>query len=68
MMDPIRFASEFAKNWSIPSHIVLFESEERLLRDFLISHSFREVNSKPSILMFLLYLMLLLALVLFWGG
>lgn len=44
MMDPISFASEFAKNWSIPSHVVLFDSEERLLRDFLISHSFIEVR------------------------
>ena len=46
MMDPVNFASEFAKNWSIPSHVVLFDSEERLLRDFLISHSFREVHAK----------------------
>ncbi|GMY35497.1 GPI mannosyltransferase 3 isoform X2 [Fagus crenata] len=44
MMDPVNFASEFAKNWSIPSHVVLFDSEERLLRDFLISHSFRETR------------------------
>lgn len=44
MMDPVSFASAFAKNWSTPSHIVLFDSEERLLRDFLISHSFREIR------------------------
>ncbi|GAB4845153.1 Mannosyltransferase aptg1 [Ancistrocladus abbreviatus] len=44
MMDPLGFASEFAKNWSLPSHIVLFDSEERLLKDFLISHSFGEVK------------------------
>ncbi|GMN24684.1 hypothetical protein TIFTF001_049164 [Ficus carica] len=42
MMDPAGFASENAKNWSIPSHIVLFESEENLLKDFLVSHSYRE--------------------------
>ncbi|XP_059461276.1 mannosyltransferase APTG1 isoform X2 [Corylus avellana] len=44
MMDPVSFASEFARNWSIPSHVVLFDSEERLLRGFLISHSFREIR------------------------
>ncbi|EXB94916.1 GPI mannosyltransferase 3 [Morus notabilis] len=42
MMDPVGFASEYAKNWSIPSHIVLFESEEKLLKDFLETHSYRE--------------------------
>ncbi|XAR51226.1 Dolichyl-P-Man:Man(6)GlcNAc(2)-PP-dolichol alpha-1,2-mannosyltransferase [Bertholletia excelsa] len=42
MMDPAGFASEFAKKWSLPSHIVLFESEEKQLRDFLISHAFQE--------------------------
>lgn len=42
MMDPVGFASEFAKNWSLPSHIVLFDSQEKLLRDFLTSHSFQE--------------------------
>ncbi|KAF2314365.1 hypothetical protein GH714_025720 [Hevea brasiliensis] len=44
MFDPVGFASELAKNWSLPSHIVLFESEERLLKDFLIAHSFREIR------------------------
>lgn len=43
MMDPVGFTSEYAKNWSLPSHIVLFEPEEKLLRDFLVSHSFRLV-------------------------
>nr|GEU33282.1 GPI mannosyltransferase 3 [Tanacetum cinerariifolium] len=42
MMDPIGFASEFAKNWSKPSHIILFESEEKHLKDFLLSQSFEE--------------------------
>ncbi|PSS08222.1 GPI mannosyltransferase [Actinidia chinensis var. chinensis] len=42
MMDPVSFASEFARNWSLPSHIVLFDSEEKLLTDFLIAHSFEE--------------------------
>nr|KJB65364.1 hypothetical protein B456_010G092100 [Gossypium raimondii] len=44
MMDPVSFAVDFAKNWSRPSHIVLFDSEERHLKDFLVSHSFREVR------------------------
>ncbi|KAH7860863.1 hypothetical protein Vadar_018888 [Vaccinium darrowii] len=42
MMDPVGFAAEFAKNWSLPSHIVLFDSQEKLLKDFLASHSFQE--------------------------
>ncbi|KAI3747923.1 hypothetical protein L6452_10662 [Arctium lappa] len=42
MMDPIGFVSEFVKNWSQPSHIVLFDSEEKHLKDFLLSHSFQE--------------------------
>lgn len=44
MMDPFGFASDYAKNWSVPSHIVLFDSEEKLLREFLISHSFKQVH------------------------
>lgn len=44
-MDPIGFATEMAKNWtSSPSHIVLFDSEERLLREFLNSHSYIEIR------------------------
>lgn len=44
MMDPFGFASDYAKNWSVPSHIVLFDSEEKLLIEFLISHSFKQVH------------------------
>ncbi|KAL3535287.1 hypothetical protein ACH5RR_003748 [Cinchona calisaya] len=44
MMDPVGFAREFAKNWSIPSHIVLFDSQEKLLKEFLVSHNFHEVK------------------------
>ncbi|KAL9255738.1 Mannosyltransferase APTG1-like protein [Drosera capensis] len=44
MMDPPGFALEFVKNWSLPSHIVLFDSEEKKLKDFLMSHSFVEVE------------------------
>lgn len=43
MMDPAGFALEFAKDWSVPSHIILFDSQERLLKDFLALHSFQEV-------------------------
>lgn len=42
MMDPVGFASEYAKNWSQPTHVVLFDSEEKRLKDFLISQSFKE--------------------------
>ncbi|KAJ8767304.1 hypothetical protein K2173_017348 [Erythroxylum novogranatense] len=49
MMDPVGFASELRRNWSEPSHIVLFESEEKLLKDFLVSHSFKEVGSSVRI-------------------
>ncbi|XVF47802.1 hypothetical protein PTKIN_Ptkin03bG0140200 [Pterospermum kingtungense] len=44
MMDPVGFAIDFTKNWSHPSHIVLFDSEEKQLRNFLVSHSFTEVR------------------------
>ncbi|XP_057249239.1 mannosyltransferase APTG1 isoform X2 [Beta vulgaris subsp. vulgaris] len=43
LLDPYGFASEFAKNWSLPSHIVLFDSEEKKLKDFLNSNSFTEI-------------------------
>ncbi|KAJ7955719.1 Mannosyltransferase [Quillaja saponaria] len=42
MMEPVAFSSQYAKNWSLPSHIVLFDSEEQKLRNFLFSHNFRE--------------------------
>lgn len=44
MKDPVAFTSEFAKNGSLPSHVVLFGSEEILLRDLLKSYSFREIR------------------------
>lgn len=43
MIDPAGFVAAFAKNWSVPSHIILFDSQERLLKDFLALHSFQEV-------------------------
>ncbi|KAL8166170.1 hypothetical protein V2J09_007669 [Rumex salicifolius] len=42
MMDPPGFVSEFSKNWTLPSHIILFDSEEKPLKDFLVSNSFQE--------------------------
>ncbi|CAK8564240.1 unnamed protein product [Lathyrus sativus] len=42
MKDPVSFMSKFANNWSLPSHIVLFDSEEQKLRSFLISLDYRE--------------------------
>lgn len=44
MMDPVSFVSTLMTNVSLPSHVVLFDSEEKLLRDFLISHSFTEIR------------------------
>lgn len=44
MMDPVSFVSTLMTNGSLPSHVVLFDSEEKLLRDFLISHSFTEIR------------------------
>ncbi|XP_077232697.1 alg9-like mannosyltransferase family isoform X2 [Tasmannia lanceolata] len=44
MMDPVGFASNMSTNWSLPSHVVLFDSEEKQLKGFLISHSFREIK------------------------
>lgn len=44
MMDPIGFIKEFSKTWSLPSDIVVFDSQEQLLKDFLVSHNFHEVH------------------------
>ncbi|XP_048140757.1 mannosyltransferase APTG1-like [Rhodamnia argentea] len=43
-MDPVGFTEELANDWAPLSHIVLFESEERALREFLLLHSFKEVK------------------------
>ncbi|KAH6794413.1 Alg9-like mannosyltransferase family [Perilla frutescens var. hirtella] len=40
--DPVGFATKLARNWSPPSHIVLFDSQEELLKEFLVSHHFKE--------------------------
>ncbi|XP_074264446.1 mannosyltransferase APTG1 isoform X1 [Silene latifolia] len=44
MLDPFAFTSDFARNWSLPSHIVMFDSEETKLKGLLISLNFREVK------------------------
>lgn len=44
VMDPIGFVSEYVKNWAPPSHIVLFDTEEKYIKDFLFSHSFKEIK------------------------
>ncbi|PKA55335.1 Dol-P-Man:Man(7)GlcNAc(2)-PP-Dol alpha-1,6-mannosyltransferase [Apostasia shenzhenica] len=42
MANPVDFTSEMFKHDSLPSHIVVFDSEEIMLRDILSSRSFRE--------------------------
>jgi phosphatidylinositol glycan class B len=42
LMNPVEFASEFVKNWSQPTHIVLFDSQEKFLQNFLALHYFQE--------------------------
>ncbi|KAF7838088.1 GPI mannosyltransferase 3 isoform X1 [Senna tora] len=42
LMDPVAFVSEYAKTWSQPSHIVLYDSEEKKLRNYLMSLDYRE--------------------------
>ncbi|VFQ71286.1 unnamed protein product [Cuscuta campestris] len=44
MLDPVGFATEFAKSWSPPSHIVVFDAQEKLLEKFLDLHNFKEVK------------------------
>lgn len=45
MADPVNFAQDMFSNWSsFPSHIVLFDSEDRYLQPLLTSHSFKEVK------------------------
>lgn len=45
MTDPVGFVSNMFKNSScFPSHIVLFDPEERHLSQILVSYSYREVK------------------------
>lgn len=43
LMDPFNFTSVMLNNSTLPSHIVLFDSEGRYLTGLLASHSFKEV-------------------------
>ncbi|KAK6151508.1 hypothetical protein DH2020_014143 [Rehmannia glutinosa] len=42
--DPFRFVTRLASNWTLPSHIVLFDSQEKLLKEFLASLHFYEIK------------------------
>lgn len=42
--DPVNFTSVMLNSSASPSHIVIFDSEERNLRELLASHSFKEVK------------------------
>lgn len=42
--DPFGFATKLAKNWTRPSRIVMFDSQEKLLKEFLASNHFYEVR------------------------
>ncbi|ONK79617.1 uncharacterized protein A4U43_C01F8200 [Asparagus officinalis] len=44
LTDPFYFVTDMLNNSALPSHIVLFDSEERHLRDLLMSHSFNEIK------------------------
>ncbi|XP_051142628.1 mannosyltransferase APTG1 isoform X2 [Andrographis paniculata] len=44
LANPLDFATRFAQNWTRPSHIVLFDSQENLLKEFLHSHNFSEIK------------------------
>lgn len=44
LMNPLNFASDILKELPLPSHIVLFDAEERHLRELLESYSFKEVK------------------------
>ncbi|KAK4479441.1 hypothetical protein RD792_014955, partial [Penstemon davidsonii] len=44
LMNPVGFATEFARNWSLPSHIVLFDSQENILKEFLVLQHFHEIR------------------------
>lgn len=44
MLNPADFVTHMFRNVSLPSHLVLFDSQEIHLRELLISHSFQQVN------------------------
>ncbi|XP_047941262.1 mannosyltransferase APTG1-like [Salvia hispanica] len=44
LKDPIGFTTKLAQTWNRPSHIALFDSEEKPLKGFLASHHFKEIK------------------------
>ncbi|KAK4490478.1 hypothetical protein RD792_001155 [Penstemon davidsonii] len=44
LMNPVGFATDFARNWSLPSYIVLFDSQEKILKEFLVLQHFHEIR------------------------
>ncbi|CAA0836061.1 Alg9-like mannosyltransferase family [Striga hermonthica] len=42
--DPLAFVTRLARNWTPPSHIVLFDPQEKPLKEFLVSHKFYEMK------------------------
>ncbi|KAG6421217.1 hypothetical protein SASPL_117767 [Salvia splendens] len=42
--DPAGFATKLAQTWNRPSHIVVFDAEEKPLKEFLVSHNFKEIR------------------------
>ncbi|XP_072968817.1 mannosyltransferase APTG1 [Typha angustifolia] len=44
MMNPVNFTNNILRNLSLPSHIVLFDAQDKHLHETLITHSFRQVK------------------------
>ncbi|KAK1265455.1 hypothetical protein QJS04_geneDACA011465 [Acorus gramineus] len=44
MMDPVGFTSNLLSNGQLPSHIVLFDTEEKQLKELLNSLSYKEIQ------------------------
>ncbi|XP_073018353.1 LOW QUALITY PROTEIN: mannosyltransferase APTG1-like [Primulina eburnea] len=44
LLHPLGFATELVRNWSLPSHIVVFDAQEKLLKEFFLARGFREVR------------------------
>ncbi|GER56082.1 GPI mannosyltransferase [Striga asiatica] len=42
--DPLVFVTRLARNWTPPSHIVLFDSQEKPSKELLASHKFDEMK------------------------
>ncbi|KZV18039.1 GPI mannosyltransferase 3-like [Dorcoceras hygrometricum] len=44
LLNPLGFAINMVKNWSLPSHVVMFDAQEKLLKEFLLSSGFHEIR------------------------